>query len=64
MNRADHRRGDDVGGLAPVGHDAVHLVAGPELLAQQAEGHLGDGHGVAGVDALPRGRPRHGRSCR
>ena len=59
---AGDRGRDDVGRLAAVGDDAVHLVAGAELLAQQADGHLGDGHGVAGVDPLPRARPRRGRS--
>ncbi len=54
MNRPRDRLGDDVGRAAAVGHDAVDLVPGAELLAQEAERHLGDGHGVAGVDPLPR----------
>ena len=49
---------------ATVGDDAVHLVAGAELLAQQADGHLGDGHGIAGVDSLPGGRRRVGALAR
>ena len=32
----------------------MDLVAGPELLAKQPDRHLGDGHRVEGVDALPR----------
>ena len=46
--------GDDVGGVPAFGHDAVHLVAGPEVLADEADGHLGHDHGVGGVDALVR----------
>ena len=33
----------------------MHLVARGELLAEQAEGHLGDRHRVEGVDPLPGG---------
>ena len=58
-----HRLGDDVGGLATAGHDAVDLVPGTELLAEQPDGHLGDGHGVAGVDPLARGGGGVRRSC-
>ncbi len=51
----DRPAGDDVGGRTALGHDAVQLVAGPELLAKKAEGYLGDRERVEGVDALPRG---------
>ena len=55
---ADHVVGghvgrDDVGGLPAPGDDAVHAVAGLELLAQQADGRLGHDHRVSRVDALP-----------
>ena len=43
--------GHDVGGLPALGHDAVDLVARAEVLAQEADGDLGDGQGVGGVDA-------------
>jgi len=33
----------------------VDLVAGAELLTEQPDGHVGDGHGVLCVDALPGG---------
>ena len=33
-----------------VGDDAVYLLPGRKLLAQQPDRHLRDGHGVAGVD--------------
>ena len=46
--------GDDVGGVAALGHDAVDLVAAPQVLAEEADGHLGHHEGVAGVDALLR----------
>ena len=35
-------------------HDAVHLVAGPQLLAEQADRDLGDGHRVSRVHAQVR----------
>ena len=59
--RPDHEAahalgGDDVGGVASLGDDAVHLVAGLQLLAQQADRHLGHDHGIGGVDPLMRGR--------
>ena len=50
-------RGDDVGCVAAVPHDTVHLVTGAEMLAQQPDRDLGDGERVAGVDA-PLGRGR------
>ena len=52
--------GDDVGCRAPVGDHPVHLVAGTHLLAEQSDAHLGDGHGVGGVDAFPWRRRRMG----
>ncbi len=42
---------DDVRHVAAVAHDAVHLVTGGEVLAQQADGDLGNGEHVAHVDA-------------
>ena len=48
-----HGGGDDVGGGRALGDHAVHLVARGQLLAQQADGHLGDGQRVLRVDALP-----------
>ena len=44
--------GDDVGGVATLGHDAVDLVAAAQVLADEADGHLGHHHGVRGVHAL------------
>ena len=43
--------GDDVGRLAAVGDDAVDQLSGRQLLPQQPDGHLRDGHRVGGVDA-------------
>ena len=43
---------------------AVHLVARRQLLAQQADGHLGDRQRVLRVDALPRARPTRGLRAR
>ena len=37
---------NDVGGLAAVGDDAVHHLAGHQLLAQQSDGHLCNGDRV------------------
>ena len=54
MNRPVTRDGMMLAASPPVGDDAVDLVAGRELLAEQPEGHLGDDHGVTGVDPLPR----------
>ncbi len=49
--------GDDVRRVAAVRDEAVDLFAGPEMLAQQSDRHLGDGHRVEGVDPeLRRGR--------
>ena len=47
-------RGDDVGDLPAVGDDAVHLLPGCQLLAQQPDRHLRDGHRVGGVDPQER----------
>ena len=48
------RAGNDVGGLAAVGDDAVSHLAGRELLAQQPDRHLRHGDRVGGVDAQVR----------
>ena len=63
--RADHvagrdRGGDDVGRGRALRDHAVHLVSGRQLLAQQADGHLGDGQGVLRVDPFPGRRRRMG----
>ena len=50
-------RGNDVGGVATSAYDAVHLLPGPEMLAQEPDRDLRDGEGVAGVDP-PLGRGR------
>ena len=42
---------DDVGRAAAVGDDAVDAVGRVDVLAQQADGRLGDGQRVRGVDA-------------
>src|ERR1700733_7008003 len=47
--------GHDVRRLAAVGHDPVDLDASREMLAQQADGDLGDGEGFRGVAAELRG---------
>jgi hypothetical protein len=39
------------GRLSPVGRDPVDPVAGVDVLAQQADGHSGEGEGVGGVDS-------------
>ena len=44
-------RGNDVRRVAAVRDDAVHLVEGPEVLAQQPDRDLGDGERVGRVDA-------------
>ena len=44
-------RGDDVGGVAAATYDAVHLVARPEVLAEEPDRDLRDGERVGGVDA-------------
>ncbi len=62
MNRPTTCAGDDVGGLAAGGDHAVDLVTGRELLAQEAEGDLGDHHRVPCVDPLP-GRGRRVRGA-
>ena len=41
-----------LGASPPFVDDAVDLVAGAEVLAEEADGHLGHDEGVAGVDAL------------
>ena len=56
--RADHVAGgdggrDDVGGGRARNDHAVHLVPRRQLLAQQADRHLGDRQGVLRVHALP-----------
>ena len=38
----------------------MHLVARRQLLAQQADGNLGNGERVLGVDAFPRSSRRMG----
>ena len=43
--------GDDVDRLPAVGDDAVHHLPGRQLLPQQPDGHLRDGHRVGGVDS-------------
>ena len=50
---AGDRGGDDVGRRAAAGDHAVHLVARRQLLAQEAEGDLGDRHRIERVDAFP-----------
>ena len=50
-------RGHDVGRVAAVGDEAVDLLAGAEVLAQQPDRHLRDRQRVGRVDAeLGRGR--------
>ncbi len=54
---AGDRGGDDVGRSATAGDHSVHLIPGRQLLAQQAERHLGDRHRIEGVHPFPgRGR--------
>ena len=38
-----------LGASAAPGHDAVDAVAAADVLAEQPDGHLGDGGGVGGV---------------
>ena len=57
-------RGHDVGDVAAVRDDAVHLVAGAQVLAQQADRHLRDGDRVGGVDAEVRCGGRVRRDAR
>ena len=50
-----HRGGDHVGRATAPGDHPVHLVARGELLAEQAEGHLGDRHRIERVHPFPGG---------
>ena len=56
-------RGHDVGRVAAVRDDAVHLVAGPQVLAQQPDRDLRDRERVGRVDAELRARPPRATAC-
>ena len=43
-------RGDDVGRITAVDDDAVHLISGAQVLAQQADPDLRNGEGIRRVD--------------
>ena len=53
-------RGHDVGRVTAAGHDAVDLIAGLQVLAEEPDRDLCDGHRIARVDAQLGSRRRVG----